>query len=102
MDQARDEKPVAVVVQRGKQRVRIETRIVLPKREENITVRVRAEWTAETRELPIVSRGVGEMRLDLPAAWVPAIINWNEQEVLKAGEPGCWIVGDSSRRCPAQ
>jgi len=102
MDQARDEKPVAVVVQRGKQRVRIETRIVLPKREENITVRARAEWTSESRELLIVSRGVAEMRIDLPAAWVPATINWNGQEVLKAGAPGCWIVGDASRRCPAQ
>jgi hypothetical protein len=102
MDQARDEKPVAVVVQRGKQRVRIETRIVLPKRDENITARARAEWTAESRELLIVSRGVGEMRIDLPAAWVPATINWNGQEVLQAGAPGCWIVADASRRCPAQ
>jgi hypothetical protein len=99
MDEARDEKPVAVVVQRGKERVRLETRIVLPKREENVTARVRAEWTPETRELLILSRGVAEMRIDLPQAWVPATINWNGQETAKADAAGCWIVGAASRPC---
>lgn len=99
LDEARDEKPVAVLVQRGKERVRLETRIVLPKREENVTVRVRAEWTLESRELLIVSRGVAEMRIDLPEAWVPATINWNGQETGKADAPGCWLVSETSRRC---
>jgi membrane-associated protease RseP (regulator of RpoE activity) len=102
LDEARDEKPVAVLVERGKQRVRIETRIVLPKREENVTARVRAEWTPETRELLILSRGVAEMRVDLPEAWVPATINWNGQETGKAGAAGCWLVSEISRRCPGR
>jgi hypothetical protein len=45
---------------------------------------------------------VAEMKIDLPAAWAPATINWNGSEVLKADAAGCWIVSDASRRCPAQ
>lgn len=100
MDEARDEKSVAIVVQRAKQRMRIETRIALPKREESITARVRAEWTPESRELLVVTRGVAEMRVELPEAWAPAAINWNGRDAVKADAPGCWIVGDVSRRCP--
>ena len=100
MDETRDEKPAAVMVERGKERRRIETRILLPKREELVTARVRAEWQPESRELLILSRGVAEMKLDLPSAWVPATINWNGQEVTKADTAGCWVVGDTSRRCP--
>jgi membrane-associated protease RseP (regulator of RpoE activity) len=59
MEEARVEKPMAVVVQRGRQRVR-------------------AEWTPESRE----------MRIDLPEAWVPAAINWNGQETGKADAAG--------------
>lgn len=100
MDEIREEKPAAILIQRGKERLRIETRILLPKREENVTARVRGEWLEESRELLIISRGVAEMKVDLPAAWAPAAINWNGQEVLKAAAAGCWIVGDAPRRCP--
>jgi hypothetical protein len=99
LEETREEKPVAVVVERGKERVRLETRIVLPKREENVTARVRAEWTPEARELLILSRGVAEMRIDLPEAWVPATINWNGQEAIRADAAGCWLVSEVSRRC---
>jgi hypothetical protein len=88
------------MVERGKRRHRIETRILLPKREENVTVRVRGEWFADSRELLVISRGVAEMKIDLPAAWAPAVINWNGQEILKADAAGCWVVGDAPRRCP--
>src|SRR5262249_52616346 len=40
MDQTVEEKPVVIMVQRGQNRIRLETSIVLPKREEMMTARV--------------------------------------------------------------
>lgn len=102
MDEAREERGTGIVVERGKEKIRIETRILLPKREEGVTARVRAEWQPESRELLILSRGAAEMKIDLPPAWAPATINWNGSEVLKAGAAGCWIVGDAPGPCPPQ
>ncbi len=102
MDEVREEKGIGIVVERGKDKIRIETRVLLPKREETVTARVRAEWQAESRELLVLSRGVAEMKINLPSAWAPATINWNGNEALKADSAGCWIVGDTSRRCPAE
>lgn len=101
MEETREQKPVGLVVERGKERIRIETRVLLPKREETVTARLRAEWSQENRELLIVSRGVAGMKLDLPQAWSPAAINWNGREILKADAPGCWIISDTPHRCPA-
>ena len=102
MDQVKEEQRAAVMVQRGKERLRIETRIVLPKREEAQTARVQAEFLSDTRELLLISRGVAELRLDLPRYWVPCPINWNGLAAGQADSPGCWIVSEGSpaRRCP--
>ncbi|MBI4874972.1 MAG: hypothetical protein HY822_10110 [Acidobacteria bacterium] len=100
LDETREEKPVAVLVQRGKERMRLETRIALAPREENVTARVRAEWSEETRELLILSRGVAALRVLLPAAWGPAALNWNGQVTGKADAAGCWLADGGWRRCP--
>ena len=104
MDQTTEEKPVAVSVQRGKERLRLETRIVVPKREENITARVQGTFAPDTREIVVMSRAVGQMRLTIPQAWVPADMNWNGTELGKAENPGCWLLDEknallSARRC---
>jgi hypothetical protein len=57
--------------------MRSETKIVIPPREETVTARVQAEFSPETRELLIISRGVAELRVEVPPAFAPAKINWN-------------------------
>jgi hypothetical protein len=105
MDQTTEEKPVAVMVERGKDRVRLETRIVLPRRQSGITARVQGQRLVELKQVQIISRAVTEMRVTLPADWVPAVVNWNGAEVVKAETPGCWLLEVqkelmSGRKCP--
>jgi len=90
MDQTTEERPVAVMVERGKQRLRLETSIVLPKRGTAITARVQGQYLVEMKEVQVISRAVAQMKLTLPPEWVPAAINWNGVEVVKADAPGCW------------
>ena len=90
MDQTTEEKPVAVMVERGKQRLRLETNIVLPKRGSAITARVQAQHLVEMKEIQVISRAVAQMKLTLSPEWIPAAINWNGVEVAKADAPGCW------------
>lgn len=104
MDQFKEEKPVVVMVTRGKQRLRLETNIVFPKREEPVTARVEARYLPELHEVEVLSRSVTQMRLALPAAWLPAAISWNGTEVAKAEAAGCWLLDEEkellrARRC---
>jgi hypothetical protein len=101
MDQTTDQKPVGVMVQRGKERHRIETRILLPKRDEAVTVRVQAQFLADSRELLVITRGVTELRATLPDYWLPCSINWNGNSMGKADSPGCWLLalGNQARKC---
>ncbi len=94
MARASQEKPAGIIIQRGKERLRIETRIMLTKREEVETARVQAEFLSDTRELLVVSRGAAEIRLNLPAYWVPCPVNWNGNELGAANAPGCWLLAD--------
>lgn len=87
-----EEKGVAVLVQRGKERVRLETKVVLPKREEALTARVQAEYFSDGKEVLIITRGVGELRVDLPEYWLPAHLNWNGNDMGAADKPGCWVL----------
>lgn len=101
MDRLSEERPIAVMVERGGQRLRLETRVVLPRREENFTARVQAQWLPDTSELLVISRGVAELRLDLPAGWLPARINWNGEAAGTASSAGCWLLtaGAALRPC---
>ena len=105
MDQASEEKAAAVVIERGKERKRIETKIVVPKREETSTVRVQGSWLVADKEVQIISRGVSQLRLTLPVSWAPVAINWNGSDLGKAEQGGCWdlsIAADppTAKRCP--
>jgi hypothetical protein len=105
MDQATEEKPVAIMVQRGKDHARLETRIVLPRRQASITARVQGQRLTDLNEVQIITRAVAQLRLRLPADWVPATINWNGSEVVKADTPGCWLLDEqkellSGQKCP--
>ena len=87
-----DERPVTLTVQRGKQRVRIETSAKVATRDEPLTGRVQAEYSVETKELLIISRAVAEFVVQIPRAWSGATINWNGNEVSKNTAAGCWVV----------
>lgn len=100
MDQA-EEKPAAVIVERGRERLRLETRILVARREETITARVQARWLADTREILLVTRGVGELKLEIPPFWVPARLNWNGNDLGSAERPGCRLLSPTAARpCP--
>lgn len=92
MDEVREEKPVAVMVQRGNQKIRLETRIMLPQREEGLTIRFQAEVQPESKEILLITRGIAALRLTLPAAWAPATVNWNGPTATVLAAPGCHLL----------
>jgi predicted esterase len=104
MYQTFDEKPVVVMIERGDRRMRLETRILVPHREEMVTARVQARYLADLKEVQVLSRTVTQMKLMLPESWLPATINWNGTEVAKAEAPGCWLLDEqkellTAKRC---
>lgn len=101
MDDITQEKSTGIIVQRGKDRLRIETRILLPKREESITARIQAERVPDGTVF-VISRGVASFRLMLPQAWIPAPVNWNGNASGAVNAPGCWQVageGQAAQPC---
>jgi hypothetical protein len=105
MDTIADEKPVAILVQRGKERLRLETKIVLPKREEVITARIQGRYLPDQKELLIISRAVTHARITIPQEWTPVSVSWNGLDVLKAESAGCWELSiekdpPEASKCP--
>jgi len=92
MGQIPEERPATVLMQRGKEHVRIETRIVLPQRPAGVTARVQAQYRPAEKELQILSRTVTEMQVRIPAGWVPSILNWNGVPLEEVTEPGCRLL----------
>jgi dienelactone hydrolase len=101
LDEVKEEKPASIIVQRGKERLRLETRIILPKLQELLTARVQAEYSLETRELWVATSRVAGLRLDLPPYWIPARVNWNGTDMGTADQAGCWTLaaGAQARPC---
>ena len=92
MENIQEEKPVVALVERGKDRIRVETRIVLPRRDSAVTARVQAEYSAADKEIQIVSRTVTEMRVTVPPAWTPARLYWNGLSLDDLKSPGCFAL----------
>jgi hypothetical protein len=92
MDKVTDEKPATVTIQRGKERIRIETRIILPRRESGVSARVQAQYLPAEKEIQIVSRTVTEMRVTLPPEWAPGTLLWNGLALESLKEAGCWLL----------
>ena len=80
------------LVQRGKERIRVETRMVLPKRDSAVTARVQAQYSPAEKEIQIVSRTVTEMRVTVPPAWTPATLYWNGLSLEDLKTPGCYAL----------
>jgi predicted esterase len=86
------EKRVIVMIQRGKERQRIETRVVLPVRDAFVTARVQAKYDPETKGIDLVSRTVTEMKVTIPPQWVPAVLSWNGLTLEDINKPGCLLL----------
>jgi hypothetical protein len=99
-----EEKPVVVMVQRGKEHLRLETKIEIAPRAERVTARVRAQYLPDLKEVEVVSRAITQMKVTLPDSWLPAKINWNGTEVANATASGCWLLEEqkellTGKRC---
>jgi len=66
------------------------------------TARIQTEYFPDTREVLVISRQVAELRLDLPAHFLPAHLNWNGNAAGTVDKPGCWLlaVGAQAKACP--
>ena len=100
-----EEKPVVIMVQRGKEHIRMETKIEMAPRAEPVTARVRAQYLPDLQEVEVVSRAVTQMQVTLPESWLPAKINWNGTELANATAAGCWLLNEekellTAKRCP--
>ena len=87
-----EEKRVAVMIKRGKDRQRLDTRVVLPVRDAIVTARVQGKYDPETKGIDIVSRSVTEMKVTLPAEWLPALLSWNGLTLENISKPGCLLL----------
>jgi PDZ domain len=87
-----EEKPATVTVQRGKERVRVETRITLPRRDSGVTARVQAQYLPAEKEIQIISRTIAEMRVTVAPQWIPASLVWNGLSLENLEEAGCWVL----------
>jgi hypothetical protein len=93
MSRYTEDKAVVATIQRGKERIRIETRVVLPRRDATVTARVEAQFLPADREIQIVSRTVTEMRVTVPPQWAQdSKLLWNGLTLEKVDGPGCYVL----------
>jgi predicted esterase len=105
MDQSFEEGEIVIMVQRGRDRIRLETRTIPAPRPETVTARLKAEHLPESGEVQVLSRGIAGMRLTIPSAWVPASLSWNGTTLARAESGGCWLLSEQkqllqARKCP--
>lgn len=84
-----EQRDAVVLVARGAERRRIETRILLPQRSHTVTARVQAQYLAGESEIRAVSRAVAELQVTIPAFWVPVTLYWNGLPLGEIKTPGC-------------
>jgi hypothetical protein len=88
-----ESRPTVATIQRGKERVRLDTFVILPKRDATVTARVQAQYRAAEREVQIVSRTIKEMKVTIPPHWAQdSSLLWNGLALEKIEAPGCWML----------
>lgn len=102
MEKTFEERPVVAMVQRGKDKVRLETRIVVPQRESTVTARVQAAYNPQEKTIQIISRTVTEMRVTIPPLWTPATLNWNGTPIEKVETGGCRLLTEQTELLHAE
>jgi hypothetical protein len=101
IDTVPDAKQTSVMVQRGQDKIRLETRIILPVREQNITARVQAEYIPAQKEIMLITRSVAGIKVKVPESWQVARILWNGSE-LTVAKPGCLLLTDREGEATSQ
>ena len=79
----------AVMVERGKERIRVETSVLVPRRESVVTARVQGRYDSEQKQVLVISRMVTKMNVTLPPQWLPATLIWNGLTLENVSQPGC-------------
>jgi hypothetical protein len=86
------EKQMAGMVQRGKEKLRFETRVILPSPDAFATARVQGKHDSEDKTIQIISRSVTELRVTIPQEWLPADLYWNGVSLEDLSKPGCYLL----------
>ncbi|MCZ2153027.1 MAG: hypothetical protein LC114_03830 [Bryobacterales bacterium] len=92
MEAQRESRDVGIILLRNGKAQRIETRIVIPHREETDTARVHGEYLADAGEIMLVSRGVKALEVTVPDAWAPVKLSWNGIDLAERAQAGCWVL----------
>ncbi len=92
MSKATAEAHAAIMLLRGKQRLRVETRILVPHLDFVPTARVQGKYDPGQNQILIISRGVTEMRVRIPDTLVGASLFWNGLSLEKIDKPGCVLL----------
>jgi hypothetical protein len=86
------EKQMAGMVQRGKEKLRFETRVILPSPDAFATARVQGRHDPEDKTIQIISRSVTELRVTIPQEWIPTDLYWNGVSLEDLSKPGCYLL----------
>jgi hypothetical protein len=82
-----------VMIQRGKDHVRVEALVVMPQREVSVSARVQGKYLPEDRAIQIISRTVKEMRVTIPPEWAEkTTLYWNGLALEDIKAPGCFLL----------
>jgi hypothetical protein len=93
MSRYTESRPAVAAVQRGKERLRLDTFVIVPKAEAGVTARVQGQFLAAEREVQIVSRSVREMKVTIPPDWArDSRLSWNGLALEKIESPGCFLL----------
>ncbi|HEY9141282.1 MAG TPA: hypothetical protein VIN93_10340 [Bryobacteraceae bacterium] len=92
MAKATEQAHAVVMLQRGKVRTRVETRILVPYHDFVPTARVQGKYDPAQHQILIISRTVTEMRVTIPEAWAGASLLWNGLALEKIDHPGCVLL----------
>jgi len=77
------------MLERGKDRMRIETTVRVPRRDSLVTARVQGRYDSDQKQVLIISRMVTKMNVNLPSRWLPATLFWNGLSLENVAQPGC-------------
>ncbi len=86
------EKQMVTLIQRGKDHLRLETRVLLPRPDAVVTARVEGKYDPELKTVQILSRSVTELRVNIPPQWIPSDLYWNGLAIEDLTKPGCYLL----------
>jgi hypothetical protein len=88
-----ESRPAVAAVERGKERLRVETFVLVPKPDASVTARVQGQFAAAEREIQVVSRTLKEMKVTIPPEWAQdSRLSWNGVPLEKIDAAGCLLL----------